>query len=109
MEVECKKSSYEQTICEPVKHDHLARICMFQVKDKYYIVFDPGYGHGNIHIYECVRTIPVSEIVNELKKKYPHVEPEKFDREDLVTYYIRETFRVSNISKYDLCRCSSTR
>ncbi len=83
-------------LCTPTGHgEHKPYIYLIQTKNKYYMVYDPGYELGNIHIYESKESIPISE----LKKKYPQYVD---DRDRLLNQFIKERFRTDSYFKYEI-------
>lgn len=87
-------------ICENTKWgEHFRRLYLFYVsKDrKYYVVFDPGYNHGHIHVYEHKESIPIDAI--EEKYSSPSTSSEYSEgrkRNELVLKFIKDRFDVES-------------
>lgn len=89
----------EISICTPVKAEHARHVYLFSVGNKWFIVFDPGYEYGFIHIYEQVNAISAED----LRKKYPQYAK---NREALLHAFIKNRFRVECQLDYELVwRC----
>jgi hypothetical protein len=83
--------------CEQAIRDFIPRIYMISVKDEHFIVFDPGYEHGNIYIYKQVEFAPIDRLRETFR--------EAWDRRYLVYLFIKSKFVKEPNLQYELCSC----
>ncbi len=101
----------EITICSLSKRDHTPHIYIVTHKNKWYIILDPGYEYGDIHIYEEKTSIPVEEVKKEVREftKQRYGYPlEISDRRELLHYFIKKRFGTESYHEYTLALGCST-
>jgi hypothetical protein len=91
------KGSKEES-CKPLVRGDISRIYIIAgYKDEYYIVYDPGYELGSIHIYRQVESISLDTLRKEFK--------ETKDRRYLVRSFIKKRFIKEPDLEYEICEC----